>query len=201
MSEQYFEAQPSSAHQKQTLRLQFAGRSFVFETDAGVFSRDGLDEGTQLLLDSVLDSLSGRILDLGCGWGPVGVMVSLLVPGSQVVMTDINARATDLAQGNLARNQASAQVLTGDGFEAVDGLFDWILLNPPIRAGKAKVYQLFAHSAAHLAPEGRLALVIRKQQGAASAENYLKTLFDQVDLIRRKKGYHIYICRRRKDEI
>lgn len=194
MSEQYFEAQPQSAHDIRRLQVQFAGHDFTFETDAGVFSRDGLDEGSALLLQAALPQLRGRVLDLGCGWGPVGIIAAKLKPGIQVTMTDINLRAVELSRRNLELNGVSAQVLVGDGLEAVPGSFDWILLNPPIRAGKQTVYRLFRDSAARLTPGGRLAVVIRKQQGAASAKACLETLFQNVALVLRKKGYHVYFC-------
>lgn len=201
MSEQYFQPAPQSGHDLKVFSLEFAGRSFSFETDAGVFSRDGLDEGTALLLDTVLPDLHGRVLDLGCGWGPAGIIALGLKPGLSMVFTDINARAAGLTRRNLARNGLSGEVFTGDGLERVDGLFDWVLLNPPIRAGKQAVYRLFAESAGRLNPGGRLALVIRKQQGALSARDFLVTVFDDVLLKARKKGYHVYVCGRNGDEV
>ena len=199
MSEQYFESNPASAHDIKSVPVSYQGIAFTFLTDAGVFSRGGLDEGSQLMLDSVMDRLSGSVLDLGCGWGPVGTIVSRLKPESQVVMTDINERAVELAAMNVAANQGQAQVLSGDGFENVEGPFDWILFNPPIRAGKQVVYQLFRDARQFLTPEGQLVIVIRKQQGALSARDYLQTLFVRVDLLERKKGYHVFCCGGKKE--
>ncbi|NLX83422.1 MAG: class I SAM-dependent methyltransferase [Clostridiales bacterium] len=201
MSEQYFEAHPVSAHQLREIKLSFLGTDFVFETDAGVFSRDGLDDGTELLLKEALPHLSGRVLDLGCGWGAVGVISKKIKPAADLVMTDINTRAAELAKRNLRRNGVQAEVVSGDGFEAVEGIFDWILLNPPIRAGKQLVYSLYQDSAQRLRDSGTLAIVIRKQQGALSTKDYLQTLFEEVRLINRKKGYHIYFCGRTKHEV
>lgn len=201
MAEQYFAQQPQSPHDVRQLEVDFQGQAFAFETDAGVFSRDGFDFGSDLLLTTLLPHLKGRILDLGCGWGPVGVIAGKLKPGLDIVMTDINTRATDLARRNLARNGVRAQVHTGDGLEAVSGKFDWILLNPPIRAGKQTVYALYRESARHLTENGALAIVIRKQQGALSTREYLATLFEEMALLARKKGYHIYCSRRPKDEV
>jgi 16S rRNA (guanine1207-N2)-methyltransferase len=201
LSEQYFHADPQSAHDLKILRLQFQGTGFQFETDAGVFSKDGLDEGTSLLLETALPYLEGRVLDLGCGWGAAGVITARLKPGCRVVMTDINSRAAELAGRNITLNKVQAEVFCGDGFQAVQGNFSWILLNPPIRAGKQAVYEMFRQSADRLSPDGCLAIVIRKQQGALSAKRYLDTLFQQVELVQRKKGYHIYYCRRGKHEL
>lgn len=196
MSEQYFAKDPQSPHDTRQLEVVFRGGRFRFETDAGVFSRDGFDFGSQLLLATCLPLIQGRVLDLGCGWGPVGVIAGKLKQGLDLVMTDINTRATDLTKANLKRNGVAATVLTGDGFEPVTGQFDWILLNPPIRAGKQAVYALYRESAHHLAENGALAIVIRKQQGAQSTREYLDSLFQEVVLMNRKKGYHIFMCRR-----
>ncbi len=201
MAEQYFEAHPTSEHDLRDIQFSFDGVDFVFATDAGVFSREGLDDGTSLLLKEALPHLSGRVLDLGCGWGAVGVICKKLKPALELVMTDVNTRAAELARQNLARNAVCAQVVTGDGFEQVQGPFDWILLNPPIRAGKQLIYSLYEDSARHLADKGTLAIVIRKQQGALSTREFLQTLFEDVRLVNRKKGYHIYFCRRAQHDI
>lgn len=201
MSEQYFQAAPTSAHDVRRLAFTLNGRLYLVETDAGVFSRDGLDEGSALLLDAVLPHLKGRVLDLGCGWGAVGLVAATQVSGLEVVMTDINGRAVELARRNLDANRARATLFCGDGLDAVQGDFDWILLNPPIRAGKQAVYKLFSDSAARLNTGGTLAIVIRKQQGALSAKAFLDTIFGSVSLIGRKKGYHIYFCGRDQHEV
>lgn len=196
MSEQYFARDPQSSHDTRRLEVVFQGVLFQFETDAGVFSRDGLDFGSQLLLTTVLPQLSGRVLDLGCGWGPVGTIAGKLKPELDLVVTDINTRAVELARQNLARNGVAAELTAGDGLKALEGCFDWILLNPPIRAGKQTVFDMYRQSAERLREGGALAIVIRKQQGALSSRDCLAGLFDQVTLANRKKGYHIYVCRR-----
>ena len=104
-------------------------------------------------------------------------------------------RAAALAGRNLRMNGlANFEAVCGDGFSAVAGTFDWILTNPPIRAGKAVIYRMFADGAASLLPGGRLWLVIRKQQGAPSAMNYLATLFDEVAVVEKKSGYWVLRC-------
>ena len=196
MAEQYFTQNPSTAHDIKVHEVNYAGTAFRFQTDSGVFSKSGLDEGTEFLLDALLPEVHGRVLDLGCGWGAVGVIVGVLKPGCDIVMTDINQRAVDLAHSNAAMNKVKARIVQSDGYEHIEGLFDWIMLNPPIRAGKQTVYGLFAKSATRLRPGGCLCLVIRKQQGALSAREYLGTLFDYITMLARRKGYHIYCCRR-----
>ena len=155
-----------------------------------MFSRDGLDVGTRALLEA-LPELSGRVLDLGCGWGAVGVTLKKRWPRIDLVMTDVNQRAVDLSRKNLALNGLAADVLQGDGFENVPGTFDFVITNPPIRAGKQTIYGMFADARDRLHPGGRLYIVIRKQQGAPSALKYLRTLFDEAEVIARDAGFWV----------
>ena len=190
MPDHYYTEIPTSAHDERRVELRALGNALTFITDAGVFSRDGLDRGTEVLLEA-LPELSGRVLDLGCGWGAVGVALGKRWPGLDIVMTDINSRAVELARRNLAENGVKATVVQGDGFAAVEGRFDAIVTNPPIRAGKAVIYGLFAQARDHLKPDGALYAVIRKQQGAPSALKYLKEVYGQAETVDRGSGFHV----------
>ena len=190
MSEHYYTASPSSAHDERRVTLKALGNELTFITDAGVFSRDGLDRGTELLLEA-LPALSGRVLDLGCGWGPVGAVLGKRWPELDIVMTDVNRRAVELARRNLERNGVKAEVVQGDGYAAVEGSFDAILTNPPIRAGKALIYSLFDQARARLNPGGALYIVIRKQQGAPSALKHLRETWPAAQVIDRSGGYWV----------
>ena len=195
MSDHYYTANPASAHDERRVTLTALGNELVFTTDAGVFSRDGLDKGTEALLNALPVPMEGRVLDLGCGWGPVGVALGKKYPALEIVMTDINQRAAELARRNLAANGVRAQVVQGDGFAAVEGSFDTILTNPPIRAGKAVIYALFREARARLNPGGALYIVIRKQQGAPSALKFLREVYDEAEVIDRSGGYHVIRAR------
>ncbi len=190
MSEHYYTENPNSAHDERTVRVSALGNEMEFITDAGIFSRDGLDRGTEVLLKA-LPALSGRVLDLGCGWGAVGVALGKRYPELDIVMTDINQRAVDLARRNLAANGVRAEAVQGDGFAAVEGRFDAIVTNPPIRAGKAVIYALFEQARQFLTPGGALYIVIRKQQGAPSALKYLREIYAQAEIIDRGSGFHV----------
>ncbi|MBQ8136006.1 MAG: class I SAM-dependent methyltransferase, partial [Clostridia bacterium] len=132
---------------------------------------------------------------LGCGWGPIGITVAKRFPEAEVLMCDVNARAVALAEKNIAANGVqNAAAILSDGFANIEGMFQTILTNPPIRAGKSVIYGFFKDAAAHLKPDGCLILVIRKQQGAESAERYLKTIYESVLRLDRKKGYWILKC-------
>jgi 16S rRNA (guanine1207-N2)-methyltransferase len=190
MPDHYYTEIPTSAHDERRVELLALGNALTFITDAGVFSRDGLDRGTEVLLEA-LPELSGRVLDLGCGWGAVGVALGKRWPGLDIVMTDINSRAVELARRNLTENGVAATVVQGDGFAAVEGMFDAIVTNPPIRAGKAVIYGLFARARDYLEPDGALYVVIRKQQGAPSALKYLKEIYSRAETVDRASGFHV----------
>ena len=195
MSEHYYTENPNSEHDERRIAVKALGNELTFTTDAGVFSRDGLDRGTEALLEALPEPMTGRVLDLGCGWGAVGVALGKRWPGLEIVMTDINQRAADLARRNLAANGVNARVVQGDGFEHVTGTFDAIITNPPIRAGKAVIYGLFRQARDFLNPGGALYIVIRKQQGAPSALKYLREIYAGAEVIDRSGGFHV-ICAR-----
>ena len=198
--DQYFTREPSSESRPVICEFEDRGRKYVFETDAGVFSRGEVDQGTEILLKALPD-LDGDILDLGCGWGVVGTCLKGRNPDARIVMVDVNLRALELSRKNLSRNGASAEVLESDGFEGIrDRTFDAVVTNPPIRAGKEKVYEMLGDAAPSLKSGGQLFVVIRKQQGAESCMRYLKTLFDEVEKIDRSAGYWVLQARERKQE-
>ena len=194
MPDHYYTEIPNSAHDERRVALRALGNELTFITDAGVFSRDGLDRGTEVLLEA-LPPLAGRVLDLGCGWGAVGVALGKRWPELEIVMTDINSRAVALARRNLAENGVKATVVQGDGFAPVEGRFDAIVTNPPIRAGKAVVYGLFAQARDYLEPGGALYAVIRKQQGAPSALKYLREIYGSAEIVDRASGFHVLRAR------
>jgi len=191
MPDHYYSQAPVSAHRPLEFRTSFQGHELVFETDAGVFSRDGLDKGTDLLLHA-LPPISGHVLDLGCGWGAVGVSLAKAYPGARMTMVDINSRAVELSGKNAARNGVKVHALKSDGFEVLsEEQFSLIVTNPPIRAGKQVIYGLFEQSARHLLPGGSLFIVIRKQQGAPSALSFLETIYDKVQVVEKGGGFWV----------
>lgn len=190
MPDYYYTQEPASAHKERSITARALGLTLSFETDAGVFSKNELDPGSRLLIES-MGALSGRVLDLGCGWGPVGTFLSLANPQAQLVMSDVNERALDLARRNLKNNGAAAEVVASDGFAALEGAFDHVVTNPPIRAGKALIYGLFDTAHERLREGGALTIVIRKQQGAPSALKHLQETFGNAEVIAKGGGYWI----------
>jgi 16S rRNA (guanine1207-N2)-methyltransferase len=190
----YFTSSENMEHKEHKFSLTYAGNVFTFKTDSGVFSRSKLDDGSHILLDALSGiEMSGNALDLGCGWGAIGIIMKKLYPELTLSFADINPRAAQLTRENLRLNNQTAEVIVSDGASQIPGTFDWIVLNPPIRAGKQKVHEIIESAADKLTPDGKLALVVRKQQGAESLTRYLSGIFDNVERISRDKGYWVII--------
>ena len=195
-NDHYYSENPSSESRPVEARFSYRGHDLRLMSDAGVFSRGELDPGTRILLAALPEVIQGDVLDLGCGWGPVGICVGLANSGCSIVFSDINSRAIQLAKQNAAQYHIEGQFVQSDGFAQIDQTFDCIITNPPIRAGKETIYKMFSDSAAHLNPGGRLYLVIRKQQGAPSALRFLNTVFSDVETIDKSGGYWVIRCRK-----
>ncbi len=192
MNDHYYSASPSSEHRFAEADYAYRGHALRFTTDAGVFSRGEVDTGTDLLLNALPEEMRGDILDLGCGWGVIGICVARKWPEARVTLADINQRALALSRENAKRNRADVVCAESDGMAAFEGRqFDAVITNPPIRAGKQVIYRMFADAAKCLKPGGALYLVIRKQQGAESCMKYLGTVFGSVEKIDKSGGFWV----------
>ena len=192
MNDHYYTRVPQSESKPVECEYTYRGISLSFRTDAGVFSKGEVDVGTKLLLEALPEEMSGEILDLGCGWGVIGVSIARKWPGTRVTMADVNTRALDLSRENAKRNRAEVVCAESDGMAAFEGKqFDAVITNPPIRAGKQVIYKMFADAAKSLKPGGALYLVIRKQQGAESCMKYLKTLYGEVEKLDKSGGFWV----------
>lgn len=193
--EHYFSSTPQSRSQEKQIKAKLRDHAFAFYTDSGVFAKNEVDFGSRLLIEQVKGESASRLLDLGCGYGPIGIALAVNYPQLQVVMVDINERAVRLAELNSKQNrvQERVEVRVSDGLTAIqpDERFDLIVSNPPIRAGKKVIYPWFAQAKKHLRSQGSLWLVVRKQQGAASVSKELQLHYEHVDMVLCKKGYCI----------
>jgi len=194
MGSHYFDRKPEAAREPREIEARIRGVSLRLVTDSGVFSKSGVDYGTRLLIESLELPETGEFLDVGCGYGPIGLFAARLRPRLNVTMIDINERAVELANLNAARNGLrNAHVLQSDLFERIKGrTFSVIASNPPIRAGKRVVYRLFEEARELLPDGGGLWIVIRKQQGAPSALEKLRSLYRDVSEMAKSKGYRVY---------
>lgn len=204
---QYFDPSPEVPRQLCSFTESLRGESFRFTTDAATFSRHQLDDGTRLLLEAALADpqlpCQGAALDLAAGWGPVSSIMGRFCPRLEWTLAEVNPRALAMARRNLEINLPGARphFHEGDGIAQLAESFQLILLNPPIRAGKAVYFRLFAEAQEHLRPGGRLYIVVQKKQGADSCRRELERLFgaQQVADIARGGGYHVFRAVRRAD--
>lgn len=191
----YYDREVKVSSAPQTFNLEFKNEKFIFQTDNGVFSKKYIDFGTYVLLKNyVSNDIDGPILDMCCGYGPVGVILGKLTT-KEIYMTEINERAYELAKKNLEINNVSAKIYCGDLYESLPNInFSEIIVNPPIRAGKKTVFAIYDGALERLVPNGSLWVVIQKKQGADSTKKYLTDLFTKVEVISKEKGYQIIRC-------
>lgn len=190
MTKMYYAENPDSAHDIHELKVTLLGQSFTFLTDSGVFSKKMVDYGSQVLLNTLNFEKGKTLLDLGCGYGPLGISLAK-VQGVKPTMVDINNRAIDLAKQNAQKNGVEADIFQSDIYEKVNGTFDYIISNPPIRAGKQVVHTIISESINYLKVGGNLTIVIQKKQGAPSAKAKMEEVFGNVEILKRDKGYYI----------
>jgi len=202
MTDHYYTRRPETEHDRRTHEATLRGRTYRFVTDAGVFAKAGVDYGSRVLIEALELPPDADVLDVGCGYGPIGLAASQLVPEGRVTMVDINERAVALARENARLNGiANVTVLQSDLYEAVkDERYDAILTNPPIRAGKSVVHRIFDEGRTMLKEGGELWVVIQKKQGAPSAEAKLELLFGNVEEVTKDKGYRIFRAVKTKAE-
>ncbi|TWT02737.1 class I SAM-dependent methyltransferase [Planococcus sp. CPCC 101016] len=199
MSQHYYSKNPQTKSNPREWTDVLRGEKFRFHTDTGVFSKSEVDFGSRLLIETFKEAeIDGPILDVGCGYGPIGMAVAKAFPHKQVHMVDVNTRAIELAKTNVEKNDISnAQIYESDGLSAVETTgFSAILTNPPIRAGKETIFRFYEEAAEKLADGGSLWVVIQKKQGASSTKVKLEELFGEVKVVDKKKGYFIFEARK-----
>jgi len=198
MTEHYFSKEPSSQGKQYILSLQGRGVHGEFVVSSGVFSKSRLDQGSSLLIENAVIEAGWKILDLGCGYGPIGILLAKAFPDAGFLLSDVNQRAVHLARLNCKRNYLqNAIVRSSDGFDGIPEIFDSILLNPPQTAGKKVCIQLFEDSFYHLKNKGILQVVARHNKGGASLSKEMERIFGNVRTTARKSGYHVYVSEKR----
>lgn len=191
---QYFTNDNSIPSKLVKTRAVVLNNSFIFYTDNGVFSKDGLDFGSRLLLENIpLTEIGESLLDVGCGYGVFGIVLNEIL-GVKVTMCDVNRRALHLAEKNIKENKCSdCSVIESNCYQNINSKYSTIITNPPIRAGKKVVYEILEGAKDYLLPDGRLFFVVRKEQGAKSIISDMQKIYN-VEVLERKKGFFIIKC-------
>ncbi len=191
MAEHYFTAAPSSPAATHDVPFRVDGRDLVLQAAAGVFSGTRLDPGTAVLLEHApRPPATGRLLDLGCGYGPIACALSLRSPAADVVAVDVNERARELTAANAATLGLAVTVTADD-----DGPFDAIWSNPPIRIGKAALHALLLRWLGRLAPEGVAYLVVQRNLGSDSLQRWLDSVGHPTERLTSVRGYRVLATR------
>ena len=194
--EHYFTNNENLKSEFRSVKYVHKDTPFVFTSDLGVFSKDKVDYGSKVLLEKVLqiESTGKKILDVGCGYGFIGIVLSKMLD-SVVDMVDVNKRALHLTQMNIKNMKVNAKCFTSDAYKSVTEKYDIIITNPPIRAGKDKVLEILLGAKEHLFINGTLYYVIRKDQGAKSITKVLSETY-KIELLEKNKGFYIYSAKK-----
>jgi 16S rRNA (guanine1207-N2)-methyltransferase len=183
MTDHYYTANPDVDHETIEFTVTLRGVPLTLKSDAGVFSKHRVDRGSKLLIEALrLTERERKVVDLGCGYGPIGLTIASLLPQATVYLSDVNERAVGLAQTNAAVNRISnVRIAAGAGLTPFAGeKFDLIVTNPPIRTGKTTIYAMIEEGYAALNPGGRFVAVVATKQGAKSYERKLAEVFGNV---------------------
>jgi len=198
-TEHYFTEEPRSRPRRHELRFLYRGELLTFEVDSSVFASHGLDPGTALVIEALDLRPTDRVLDLGCGWGAIGIAAARCCPDGRVILTDVNRRAVGLARANVARNHlANAEVRAGSLYHPVEGeTFDVIATNPPYHVGRELVLRLLEGASGALREGGRLLVVGKGSQGILYYQTWLSEHFPgEVSVRARGSGYRVIEARK-----
>ncbi len=198
-AEHYYTKNPTSKLKPREIKVILRGEDFIFHTGSGIFSPDRVDKGTKLLIEKAEVKSGDSILDLGCGYGAVGISIGKTVPKTKIILSDINERAVLLTNKNLKANQVKGKARSSDCFENIKDKFDVILLNPPQTAGKKLCFKMIEESKQFLKNGGNLQLVARHQKGGKTLSQKMEEVFDNIRVVSRGSGYRIYLSEKRNN--
>ena len=193
----YYDENPEVESDESLFTYSYDNHDLELMTDAGVFSKGKIDFGSDLLIKTFLKTYppgpTKNIIDVGCGYGPIGLMIAKVSPHHAVTMVDVNQRALSLSRKNMKRNRIdNVEVKESDGLsKAEDNAYDFVLTNPPIRAGKQVVHRILEDAYNKLKQDGELFVVIQKKQGMPSAKSKMQETFNNVEVLEKSKGYYI----------
>ncbi|MHA1377759.1 MAG: class I SAM-dependent methyltransferase [Candidatus Helarchaeota archaeon] len=190
MNDYYFSKSPNSKVNLYTIKTNLKNQTFQFLTSSGIFSPKSIDKGTRLLIETIQVPNVGNILDLGSGYGPIGIVVAAIAPESKVYMIDQNERAIWLAKENIKKNAIQNAEARIGGLEVLKKLkFDLIISNPPLSIGYKKISSLLSLVPNYLNDNGNLQIVLRKTH--KKIISIMENIFTNIEILKRKSGYII----------
>ena len=192
--EHYYTNNPTTESREKIINSTIENENLKFYTDNGVFSKESVDFGTKTMLESFnTEKEDAKVADIGCGYGVISIFLAKKYPTFKFTMVDVNNRVLELSKKNIELNNINneVEVLESSSFDNVEGNFDIVLTNPPIRAGKKIVHKIMIDSYEHLNAQGELWVVIQKKQGMASCKKLLEDTFSMVEIVTKNKGYYI----------
>jgi len=193
---QYFTNNENLKSDIKTIQFNIFDETYFLYSDNGVFSKDGVDYGTRLLLETLpMSNMKGKVLDVGCGYGPIGLTVKRRT-NCEVDMVDVNLRALHLTELSATKNKLNVNVYESDAYTNVEGTYNCIITNPPIRAGKKKVYEILIGAYDYLKNDGSLWFVMRKDQGVKSTLKDIENYYN-LSIESKKKGFFV-VCATKK---
>ena len=199
----YFSEKPEIKSEKKTIKYTIQNKKFEFITDNGVFSKSKVDFGTDLMLNEFLKENRGlevekiKILDIGCGYGVVSVVLKSFYPEISITLSDVNERALELSEENLKKYDINDyHIIKSDAFEKITEKFNVILSNPPIRAGKDIIFKIYSEAYEHLNENGKFYCVIQTKHGAKSTQKKLMEIFGNCDTVTIDGGYRIFLSKK-----
>ena len=199
----YFSEKPEIKSEKKRIKYTIQNKKFEFITDNGVFSKSKVDFGTDLMLNEFLKKNRGlevekiKILDIGCGYGVVSVILKSFYPEISITLSDVNERALELSEENLKKYGINDyHIIKSDAFEKITEKFNVILSNPPIRAGKDIIFKIYSEAYEHLNENGEFYCVIQTKHGAKSTQKKLMEIFGNCDTVTIDGGYRIFLSKK-----
>ena len=190
----YYTNESNLISNERVLKYTFRNNTLILKSDTGVFCKDHIDFGTNVLLNSIpVFENNSRILDVGCGYGLIGLSIAKSNGTYSVDMIDVNKKAIGLSLENKKNNLiTNALIFESDVYENVnEAEYDYIITNPPIRAGKSVVHDIVLNGYSHLKSCGKIYVVIQKKQGAPSLISRMEEVYSEVNIINKEKGYYI----------
>lgn len=196
----YFSENPNIKSKKKNISFIFNNKKYNFITDNGVFSKDHIDEGTHILIKNIVKNININnlnVLDLGCGYGVIGIILKTIQNNINISFSDINTRSLELSRENLKLNNISDyKIYKSDLFENISENFDLIISNPPIRTGKENIFKLYEQSFEHLNDNGMFICVIMTKHGAKSTQKKLEQIYKTVTCISIESGFRVYLAKK-----